>query len=91
MAVSDAQLVAEFLQSFEKKLGILRQSYTENGGFERFAAETAADMNGGRYAAFISICDINSRASVLRGSGTTPEDAWESACGAALEFITKKG
>lgn len=89
MAVSDAQLVAGFLKSLEKKLGILRQSYTENGGFERFAAETAADMNGGRYAAFISICDINSRASVLRGSGTTPEEAWESACGAAREFVRK--
>ena len=80
MAVSDPHVIAEFMNSLEKKLDILRESYAENGGFEKLAAESAEAMNGGKYAAFISVCDINTRASVLRGAGDSPEEAWESAC-----------
>ena len=67
MAVSDPHVIAEFMNSLEKKLDILRESYAENGGFEKLAAESAEAMNGGKYAAFISVCDINTRAAVLRG------------------------
>mgnify|MGYP004458731057 FL=1 len=91
MAVSDTQLIAEYLNSLEKKLDILRGSYSENGGFEKMAADSAAEMNGGKYAAFISICDIETRASVLRGSGDSPEAAWDCACAAAREFVRKNG
>lgn len=91
MAVTDIQLVAEYLNNLEKKLDILRESYAENGGFEKLAAESAEAMNGGKYAAFISVCDINTRASVLRGAGDSPEEAWESACRAAREYVRKSG
>lgn len=91
MAVSDSHVIAEFMNSLEKKLDILRESYAENGGFEKLAAESAGAMNGGKYAAFISVCDINTRASVLRGAGDSPEEAWESACRAAREYVRKSG
>lgn len=91
MAVSDPHVIAEFMNSLEKKLDILRESYAENGGFEKLAAESAEAMNGGKYAAFISVCDINTRASVLRGAGDSPEEAWESACRAAREYVRKNG
>ena len=32
MAVSDPHVIAEFMNSLEKKLDILRESYAENGG-----------------------------------------------------------
>ena len=35
MAVSDPHVIAEFMNSLEKKLDILRESYAENGGFEK--------------------------------------------------------
>ena len=38
MAVSDPHVIAEFMNSLEKKLDILRESYAENGGFEKLAA-----------------------------------------------------
>ena len=91
MAVSDPRVIAEFMNSLEKKLDILRESYAENGGFEKLAEESAEAMNGGKYAAFISVCDINTRASVLRGAGDSPEEAWESACRAAREYVRKSG
>lgn len=91
MAVSDPHVIAEFMNRLEKKLDILRESYAENGGFEKLAAESAEAMNGGKYAAFISVCDINTRASVLRGAGDSPEEAWESACRAAREYVRKSG
>jgi len=91
MAVSDPHVIAEFMNSLEKKLDVLRESYAENGGFEKLAAESAEAMNGGKYAAFISVCDINTRASVLRGAGDSPEEAWESACRAAREYVRKSG
>lgn len=47
MAVSDPHVIAEFMNSLEKKLDILRESYAENGGFEKLAAESAEAMNGG--------------------------------------------
>ena len=55
MAVSDPHGIAEFLNSLVKRLDILRESYAENGGFEKLAAESAEAMNGGKYAAFISV------------------------------------
>ena len=67
MAVSDPHVIAEFMNSLEKKLDILRESYVQDGGFGKLAADSAEAMNGGKYAAFISVCDINTRASVLRG------------------------
>ena len=39
MAVSDPRVIAEFMNSLEKKLDILRESYAENGGFEKLAEE----------------------------------------------------
>lgn len=89
MSVPDTQLVAEYLNSLEKKLDILRECYAQNGGFERLAADSAEEMNGGKYAAFVSICDINSRAAVLRGAGDSPAAAWEKACNAAREHVRK--
>ena len=32
MAVSDPHVIAEFMNSLEKKLDVLRESYAENGG-----------------------------------------------------------
>ena len=91
MAVSDPHVIAEFMNSLEKKLDILRKCYVQDGGFGKLAAESAEAMNGGKYAAFISVCDINTRASVLRGAGDSPEEAWESACRAAREYVRKSG
>lgn len=85
MAVSDPHVIAEFMNSLEKKLDFLRECYVQDGGFGKLAADSADAMNGGKYAAFISVCDINTRASVLRGAGDSPEEAWESACRAARE------
>ena len=67
MAVSDPHVIAEFMNSLEKKLDFLRECYVQDGGFGKLAADSADAMNGGKYAAFISVCDINTRASVLRG------------------------
>jgi hypothetical protein len=91
MAVSDPHVIAEFMNSLEKKLDFLRECYVQDGGFGKLAADSAEAMNGGKYAAFISVCDINTRASVLRGAGDSPEEAWESACRAAREYVRKSG
>ena len=48
MAVSDPHVIAEFMNSLEKKLDVLRESYAEIGGFEKLAAESAEAMNGGK-------------------------------------------
>lgn len=63
----------------------------QDGGFGKLAADSAEAMNGGKYAAFISVCDINTRAAVLRGVGESPETAWDSACRNAREYVRKTG
>ena len=43
MAVSDPHVIAEFMNSLEKKLDVLRESYAENGGFEKLAGNTVRE------------------------------------------------
>ena len=73
---------------FNKKADLLKQKLFDDNGpncFKNFSSVC------GRYAAFISVSDINEQAYVFRASGRTPEDAWEKAAANALEFINTEG
>jgi|GEM_PF-6424010 len=41
MAASDPHVIAEFMNSLEKKLDILRKCYVQDGGFGKLAADSA--------------------------------------------------
>ena len=57
---------------------------SENGGEKVFS-----DFAGvcGRYAAFISVSDIEQRAYVFRASGDSPKAAWENVRAEAAQFV----
>lgn len=68
------------LDTLNQKLGLLRSTYHD-------FFEEAPGNPGCGYAAFISVCDTAVRASVLRGTGDSPEAAWDNACEAARKFV----
>ncbi len=51
------------------------------------AAENEFSDIFGKYAAFVSVSDINERAYVFRAAADCAEEAWIKACAAAREFI----
>ena len=69
---------------FNKKVELLKQTLFGGAGADR-----SKDLSSvcGRYAAFISVSDINEQAYVFRASERSPEEAWEKALSNALEFI----
>lgn len=73
---------------FSKKAELLREKLfgkTGADGFKEFSSVC------GRYAAFISVSDINQQAYVFRASAETVGEAWENACADALEFVDSEG
>lgn len=66
----------------DKKLGLLWDS------FRAYFDETET-VSGFGFAAFVSVCNTTERATVLRGTGNTPEAAWEKACSKARNFVRK--
>lgn len=71
-------------EMFNKKADLLKHKLFDGVGSETFKGISSVC---GRYAAFISVSDINEQAYVFRASGATPEDAWKKAAANALEFI----
>lgn len=72
---------------FDKKSALLEEKL--------FDRESLADYSEfasvcGRYAAFVSVSDINERAYVFRAAANSAVDAWEKACAAAREFIDRE-
>lgn len=68
----------------DKKTDMLREKLFGKAGpgaFMDFASVC------GRFAAFISVSDINEQAYVFRASANSVEAAWENACAAAREFV----
>ncbi|MDE6727449.1 MAG: hypothetical protein K2J80_05865, partial [Oscillospiraceae bacterium] len=73
---------------FNKKSDLLREKLlgkTGADGFKDFSSVC------GRYAAFVSVSDINQQAYVFRASAETVGEAWENACADALEFVDSEG
>lgn len=66
-------------ETFNKKIDLLYKKIF--GGDDDFAPIC------GKFAAFISVSDINEQAYIFRGSAGTAEDAWKTAAANALEFI----
>lgn len=69
---------------FNKKVGLLWKKLSEKiegGVFSEFSKLC------GRYAAFISVSDIEQRAYVFRASGDSPKAAWENVRADAAQFI----
>lgn len=66
---------------FDKKSALLEEKL--------FDREALGDISSvcGRFAAFVSVSDINERAYVFRSAANSPEEAWKNACAAAREFI----
>ncbi len=72
------------LDLLNKKLDLLRSSYHD-------FFEAAPGNPGCGFAAFVSVCDTTVRASVSRGVGGSPEEAFEHACEAARLFVRRSG
>ena len=67
---------------FNKKIGLIRKKLWEKeSAFSEFSGVC------GRYAAFISVCDIEQRAYVFRASGESPKAAWENVRAEAAQFV----
>ena len=71
-------------ENFNKKVELIWNKLSENGGEKVFS-----DFAGvcGRYAAFISVSDIEQRAYVFRASGDSPKAAWENVRAEAAQFV----
>ncbi len=69
---------------FSKKVDLIRDKLSELGGEKLFSE--FADVCG-RYAAFISVCDIEQRAYVFRASADSPKAAWENVRAEAAQFV----
>lgn len=71
-------------ENFNNKAERIRKKLLEkieSGVFEDFSEVF------GRYAAFISVCDVEQRAYVFRASGETPKAAWENVRADAAQFV----
>lgn len=77
--------MSTYTDIFNRKAELLFDRLTDNGGIEQF--EDFSEVCG-RYAAFISVSDIQEQAYVFRASADTVEKAWEKAKSEAEEFIT---
>ena len=55
MAVSDPHVIAEFMNSLEKKLDFLRECYVQDGGFGKLAADSGLEY----YRVDIHFTDIS--------------------------------
>lgn len=69
---------------FDRKSGLLREKLFGKANAEAYA-EFASVC--GRYAAFVSVSDINERAYVFRAAADSAEEAWEKTCALAREFV----
>lgn len=69
---------------FNKKVELIRKKLSEK--FDENAFSGFSDVCG-RYAAFISVCDIEQRAYVFRASGESPKAAWENVRADAAQFV----
>lgn len=69
---------------FNKKVGLIWKKLSEKVESETFSG--FSDVCG-RYAAFISVCDIEQRAYVFRSSGESPKAAWENVRADAAQFV----
>lgn len=70
------------VEKFDEKIKLLKEKMFENEAvFSEFG------KNFGRYAAFISVCDVRERAYVFRASAESVQDAWERASADARNFI----
>lgn len=76
--------MAAYLDIFDKKTALLREKLLGKANLEAYA-EFASVC--GRFAAFVSVSDINERAYVFRASEDSVEAAFEKACAAAREFV----
>lgn len=77
--------MSTYTDIFNKKAELLFDRLTENAElFESFSEVC------GRYAAFISVTDIQEQAYVFRGSAETVEKAWEKAKSEAEEFVSSE-
>ncbi len=69
---------------FSKKVGLIGKMLFEKVGDDKFSAFSSVC---GRYAAFISVCDIEQRAYVFRASAESPKAAWENVRAEAAQFV----
>lgn len=74
--------MADFSNILITKLNLLHESMSSF-----FAAAVESEYG---YAAFVSVCGKTERASVLRGSGDTPEAAWDNACRSAVKLVQQR-
>lgn len=77
--------MADYSMKLKEKLELIRGSFDKAGIFNRKGAGCEKVC-----AAFISVCSTTERATVLRGAGSDPAQAWERACENALEYVRKQ-
>lgn len=77
--------MSTYTDIFNKKAELLFDRLTENAELFGSFSEVC-----GRYAAFISVSDIQEQAYVFRGSAETVEKAWEKAKSEAEEFVSSE-
>lgn len=79
-----------FTNSFNEKAGKLAEvifGACDGKTAEDFGREHAPMLVGGRFAAFISVCDTRERARVFRAASDSPADAWNMAKSAAERYV----
>lgn len=69
---------------FDKKSALLEEKLFDKDALSEYAEFSSVC---GRFAAFLSVSDINEQAYVFRAAADSPEEAWRKACAAAREFI----
>lgn len=74
-----------------KKTDLLKDKMTGGKSFEELERKIAPKLcTEGLYAAFISVCDMQTRAKVFRCAAASLSDAWHGACDKARKYITNE-
>lgn len=55
-----------------------------------FSSQEVTTAKPSVWAAFLSVCDVESRARVFRAAANDPETAWNNACAAAQHYVSTK-
>lgn len=76
-----------FTDMFCEKIHKLKELLLNGRSFEQYAQQAALCAE---FAAFISVCDVQTRARVFRFSAETPEQAWLGAAAAAQRFVSER-
>lgn len=86
--IIDSNKKSDIIEGFENKVALLKNEALSTAVRDEIGENPAGERAG--YAVFLSLSDGSERANVFSGTGKSLDDAWNSACDKADEFVKER-